>query len=196
MSEAILLSGGIDSTALAYWRHPKVALTIDYGQASAAGELRASAQIASLLEIDHHIISVDCSCIGSGDLAGKPATPEAPAPEWWPFRNQLLLTLAAPKALELGIEKLIVGSVASDSFHSDGTAQFYEQIDKLFRMQEGGISVEAPSLHLTAAELVEQSEVTQGVLAWTHSCHKAEFACGHCRGCNKHREILHENYLT
>ncbi|MEZ5329914.1 MAG: 7-cyano-7-deazaguanine synthase [Verrucomicrobiales bacterium] len=196
MTEAILLSGGIDSTALAYWRRPKAALTVDYGQASAVGELRAASHIASLLGIDHYVISIDCACIGSGDLAGKPAAPGAPASEWWPFRNQLLLTLAAPKALELGIKKLIVGSVASDSFHADGTAQFYEQIDKLFGMQEGGIAVEAPSIHLTAAELVDKSGVTQGILGWTHSCHKADYACGHCRGCNKHREILHEHLLT
>jgi len=30
--KAILLSGGLDSIALAYWLRPQIAVTIDYGQ--------------------------------------------------------------------------------------------------------------------------------------------------------------------
>ena len=37
----MLLSGGMDSIAVAYWRRPSLAITIDYGQVPAAGELRS-----------------------------------------------------------------------------------------------------------------------------------------------------------
>lgn len=39
---AILLSGGMDSIALAYWKRPEIAITIDYGQKPAAAEVVAS----------------------------------------------------------------------------------------------------------------------------------------------------------
>jgi 7-cyano-7-deazaguanine synthase len=42
MDTGLLLSGGMDSVALAYWLRPDVAFTIDYGQLSAEGELRSA----------------------------------------------------------------------------------------------------------------------------------------------------------
>jgi 7-cyano-7-deazaguanine synthase len=49
MAKAILLSGGIDSIALAYWQRPDIAITIDYGQAPAQAEINASTAVASAL---------------------------------------------------------------------------------------------------------------------------------------------------
>lgn len=189
---AILLSGGVDSTALAFWRRPTLAITIDYGQASAKGEIRAAKQIARELSITHDVLQIDCTALGSGDLAGRPAVAAAPAPEWWPYRNQLLITLAAMKAMPLEITTLLVGSVKSDSFHTDGRAEFYEQIDHLLAMQEGCLRVEAPAISYTAAELVKHSQIPQSILRWTHSCHKADYACGACRGCWKRQNVLDE----
>jgi hypothetical protein len=41
LSEVLLLSGGIDSSALAAWRRPTQTLVIDYGQISAPGEIQS-----------------------------------------------------------------------------------------------------------------------------------------------------------
>jgi 7-cyano-7-deazaguanine synthase len=189
---AILLSGGIDSTAVAFWHRPDLALTINYGQASARGEIRAATQIAKELKIAHAVIQVDCSTLGSGDLAGKPAVENAPAPEWWPFRNQLLVTLAAMKMVPIGLTKILLGSVKSDSFHVDGTDDFFHQIDRVIGMQEGHLRVETPAIAMTTIELIRSSKVTDSILGWTHSCHKADFACGSCRGCWKRENVLDE----
>jgi 7-cyano-7-deazaguanine synthase len=189
---ALLLSGGMDSAALAFWKRPALAITIDYGQASARGEIRAATQIATELNIAHEIIQLDCSALGSGDLAGKPAIAGSPAPEWWPYRNQFLVTVAAMKAIPLGITSLLVGSVKSDSFHVDGRAEFYEQLDRLVAMQEGSLRIEAPGLEFTAADLIRQSGIPDSLIGWAHSCHKAEYACGNCRGCWKRQNVLDE----
>jgi len=189
---AILLSGGIDSTAIAYWIRPKFAITIDYGQASAKGEIRAATKVASRLRIRHEIISVDCSALGAGDLALAPQAKDAPAPEWWPFRNQLLVTLAAMRAYALGCSELIVGSLKSDSFHLDGTKAFYRKLDAVLSMQEGNIRISVPAISFTAMQLIKTSRVPISLLGWTHSCHKAEYACGQCRGCNKHLQVMEE----
>jgi 7-cyano-7-deazaguanine synthase len=182
LTSGILLSGGMDSTALAYWKRPRVAFTIDYGQVSAEGEIRAARKISEELGLDHEVIRVDCRRLGSGDLAGGRPNPIAPVPEWWPFRNQLLVTLAAMRAISLGVTELLCGSVKSDGSHADGRPHFYRQISELVSMQEGGISVAAPAILMTSVDLIRASGIDRDVLYWTHSCHKAAFACGKCRG--------------
>ncbi len=192
MRSAILLSGGIDSIALTWWLRPAVALTVDYGQVSADGEIRAASTVCKDLGLQHEILEVDCSSIGSGDLSGRPPLDVAPVSEWWPFRNQLLVTLAGIRSLSLGVEKLLVASVASDGHHVDGTSPFYLALDRLLSLQEGSLRLEAPALALTSAELVRRSGVPRDVLAWAHSCHVSDFACGSCRGCRKHAVVTEE----
>lgn len=191
---ALLLSGGMDSIALAYWQRPELALTVDYGQAPASAEIAAARQVSGELGIGHHVIRADCSSLGSGDMANKTPLDIAPVPEWWPFRNQLLVTLAGMRAVSLGARTLMVGSVASDGVHADGRAQFYTAIDALMSLQEGSIRVEAPALGMTTAELVERSGVPRSLLAWAHSCHLGPLACGACRGCVKHYEVTMQVY--
>src|SRR6185312_15246174 len=111
MSKALLLSGGMDSIALAYWKRPSMAITIDYGQLAAETEIRTSKVVANLLEIDHHIVNVDCRLLGSGDLLNAESLAFSPSSEWWPFRNQLLVTLGLMKSIKLGISELMVASV-------------------------------------------------------------------------------------
>lgn len=190
--KGILLSGGMDSIALAYWQQPDVAFTIDYGQAAAEAEIAAAGQVASVLGMRHEIIVVDCSSLGSGHMAGTEALDLAPAPDWWPFRNQLLLTLAGMRAVAIGVTELMVGSVASDDVHADGRPAFYASIDTVMGMQEGGVRVTAPAIGMTTAELVRISGVPQSVLAWAHSCHVGNLACGMCRGCVKHYDVTGE----
>lgn len=186
MIKGLLLSGGIDSIALAFWLKPHYAFTIDYGQKAATAEMKASAEVCKILNIIHIPISVDCGFLGSGDLANKVPTNHAPSSEWWPFRNQLLITLAGMKALDLGVNELLLGSVKNDSFHLDGTLPFYTHINSLMEMQEGNIKVNVPGIHHSTIELVKLSKVPIEILGWAHSCHKSNTPCGNCNGCNKY----------
>lgn len=191
---ALLLSGGIDSVALAFWKRPDVAITINYGQRAAPSEITAARHVAELLTMPHEVVSVDCSSLGSGDMAGSAPLAEAPVSEWWPYRNQLLVTLGATKAIGLGAGELMIGSVATDAVHVDGTPEFYQAMDRLTAMQEGGLRVTAPAVSMTTAELVRSSGVARDVIAWAHSCHTGPFACGDCRGCYKHQQVMEELY--
>jgi 7-cyano-7-deazaguanine synthase len=182
----------MDSTALAAWLRPEIAFTINYGQRSAAGELRAAAAVCEELSIKHEVVTVDCARLGSGDLAGTPPISVAPIPEWWPYRNQLLITVAAMRAIAADVTTLLLGTVASDRQHTDGTPEFVSAISDLLAFQEGNLRVEAPAINMSSAELVRRSGISRSVLAWAHSCHVDEFACGNCRGCYKHREVTAE----
>jgi 7-cyano-7-deazaguanine synthase len=192
MGTALLLSGGIDSVALAYWHRPELAITVDYGQLPAAGEVAAAKAVCAELAVDHVVVHVDCSSIGSGDLLGTPASSLAPVPEWWPFRNQLLVTLAASAVAGRPISRLLLGTVLSDRAHADGTPEFVAAMSSVLGLQEGGLCLDAPAITLTSAELVRRSGVPRDLLAWAHSCHVANFACGFCRGCSKHLSVLRE----
>lgn len=191
---SLLLSGGVDSVALAFWKRPQVAMTIDYGQRAAVAEVNVSRHICSLLEIDHVVIRVDCSSLGSGDMAGLSPLPGAPVSEWWPYRNQLLATLAGMKAIAIGATEIMLASVASDASHVDGTLRFYDTLNTLMAMQEGALSVSAPALGMTTSELVRTSGIDRGLLSWAHSCHTSILACGNCRGCYKHQQVMGELY--
>lgn len=191
---ALLLSGGMDSIALAFWKRPAVAITVDYGQRAARAEILAARHVAGELGINHETVSVDCSALGSGDMAGSLALTQAPVSEWWPYRNQLLATLGAMKAIGFGASELMMGSVASDATHVDGTPPFYALLDQLSAMQEGGMRVTAPALGMTTSELVRLSAIPREIIAWAHSCHTSSLACGDCRGCYKHRQVMRELY--
>ena len=190
----LLLSGGIDSVSLAFWKKPQLAITIDYGQVPASAEIAAAAKVSKELGIHHQVLSIDCSVLGSGDMAGSAPLDAAPVPEWWPFRNQLLLTFAGAKALSFGVTEIMTGSVVSDGSHADGRPEFYSLIDQLMAMQEGGLRVTAPAIEMTAVELVRASGIPRSLLAWSHSCHTGAYACGTCRGCVKHYNTMEELY--
>lgn len=186
---AILLSGGMDSIALAYWRRPEFAITVNYGQKPSSAEVLASKEVAKALNMEHVIIEVDCSSLGSGSMSNYGQLQIAPSSEWWPYRNQLLVTLAAMKAIQLGIDELMLGTVKTDSIHSDGTREFYKGIDSLMAFQEGSIHITAPAIEMTTEELIRVSGVPESILFWAHSCHVSNNPCGRCSGCAKYREI-------
>jgi 7-cyano-7-deazaguanine synthase len=176
----------MDSIAIAWWKRPTIAFTIDYGQRPAQAEIDAAQAVCEELAIRHEVIRVDCSALGSGDMAGAAPSELAPVSEWWPFRNQLLLTLAGMAAVGLGITELMVGALRTDGAHADGRPEFIDAISRLMSLQEGGLKVTAPAVAMDAVELIQASCIPHGVLAWAHSCHIANAACGLCRGCLKH----------
>ncbi|WNO04008.1 7-cyano-7-deazaguanine synthase [Rhodoferax mekongensis] len=192
MKSALLLSGGMDSVAIAFWIRPAFGITVLYGQKAAEAELYASKAVCNSLGIEHHVIETDLSALGSGDMVGRTADPLAPASEWWPFRNQMLITLGAMKAIQVGAKELLIGCLRTDGFHADGRMSFVSDMSRLLSMQEGALTVRAPAIEFSAAELIKVSGVPIDILAWAHSCHVSSHACGMCRGCRKHYETLEE----
>jgi 7-cyano-7-deazaguanine synthase len=188
--KALLFSGGIDSTALAAWVRPDVLVTIDYGQRVAVAERRASTEIARRLGLRHELVTVDTAGLGAGHLAGREPSALAAAPEWWPYRNQLLVTLAAMRLVEEGLAEVLIGTVLGDEVHADGRPAFLDALDRLMSQQEGGVRVSAPARDMRSEDLVRRAPGMSDLLPWTFSCHVGEFPCGQCRGCTKHKLIL------
>ena len=125
-------------------------------------------------------------------MAGNAADNYAPASDWWPYRNQLLVTLTAMKAITLGVVHIFLGSVKSDALHRDGTIEFVDALSKLLEMQEGALRVEAPAIDMSTVELIRASGISSAELAWCHSCHTSNVSCGSCRGCYKYFNVFEE----
>lgn len=194
--EAVLLSGGLDSTALCFLMRPKLAITIDYGQKAFVAEARSSKAVCRRLHIKHEIIKVDCSKIGFGSMHRGPSL-KIPTnrlgsltPEWWPYRNQLLITAGAAKCILSNITTLYVGTVSSDRSHKDGTKRFISLMASLLSMQEGNLRLKAPFLRMSTQRAILKHKVPLALLGWTHSCHTSSLACGRCRGCLKRMKVL------
>src|SRR5947209_14019075 len=98
----------MDSIAIAFWHRPQIAITVDYGQRPARAEVRAAGAVCQDVGICHHVIRADLSSLGSGDMAGTAPLDVAPVSEWWPFRNQMLITVAAMKGVSLGVKRLLI----------------------------------------------------------------------------------------
>ena len=190
MKTALLLSGGVDSIALAWRLRPPLAITVNYGQRPFDGEKRAAAAVCESLEIEHRIVAVDASSYGSGDLSEGEPLAAAPVSEWWPYRNQFIATVAAMATIGDGVDMLAFGTVASDAQHVDGSAVFIEAFNVLMTLQEGGMRIVAPALELSSLDLIRTSGVPLEILGFAHSCHTSSVACGDCRGCNKYLEIF------
>ena len=193
----LLLSGGVDSTALAVWQRPSACLFIDYGQRPARGEERAANAVCSALDLELHTVRCDCSPVGDGLLSPTGALDsQSDAPDWWPFRNQLLVTLAAAYAWRLRMSTVRIGTVAEDGKRfADGRALFVERLSALLHCQEGRLTLAAPALTMSSSQLLRAAEVPAAILGWTHSCHVASSACGRCPGCVRRNEVLDSNPL-
>ena len=158
---------------------------------SRLGEIRAAKHIASLIGMPHRVIKVSLGHLGSGEMTGVPSDAAAGrVPEHWPFRNQMLLTVAAMALTDCDLRELIIGTVLTDRVHNDGTPEFLSAMERLLRTQVSEFKLNAPASTITTDDLVIRSGVSRDLLGWTFSCHRAEVACGVCRSCNKSIELF------
>ncbi len=192
MIDAVLLSGGIDSICLTYGIKPQIAYTIDYGQLPAKREIYVSEYICKELRISHKVITANCRELGSGLLSGFNQIDISPTNEWWPFRNQLLITLALMQGIKDNVNRLHFASVKTDNIHKDGTLKFYELINQLAIFQEGGIEICCDTIHYFSHELAIKFSVPLELLSLAHSCHISNLACGRCPGCIKQLKVKEE----
>ena len=187
----LLLSGGIESSCLAFWKRPELCITVDYGQVSAEMELETASAIARKLELRHQVIRASLGrkfglSTSRGFLRSKP--------EFWPYRNQLLATLAAMHTFDGRSKEIWFGSVKSDKRFLDGSPGFFRRLSTLMAFQEGEVVIRAPAASLSTEKLIEISKTPWSILGATFSCHRGNIACGDCPGCAKQRSTLFSKF--
>lgn len=190
MRSLLLFSGGIDSTALLYWKKPEIALLINYGQVTFEAEQKAAFEIAKSTNIPLITHSLKLDLDGSGTLAGEQFAHYNRYSEFWPFRNQLLLTIALIFAVKNDLGHVMLGLTKSDDLFKDNSDLFIRKMDDLSRFQEYNVKISAPAIGLSVQELVQISKVPINLLAWAHSCNTSNLPCGKCPSCQKYINVF------
>ena len=203
----VLLSGGLDSaTVLAMAREQGFecyALSVDYGQRHHA-ELAAAQKVARTLGArEHRVVNIDLTGFGGSALTDDNiAVPESASSgipvTYVPARNTIMLSLALAWAEVLQAQDIFFGVNAVDySGYPDCRPEYVEAFERLANLAtqaavEGKpLTLHAPLLHLTKAEIIRQGMRLGVDYALTVSCYQADEqgrACGRCDSCRLRRE--------
>jgi 7-cyano-7-deazaguanine synthase len=202
----VLLSGGLDSTTvLAIARHADFelnAISFRYGQRH-QHEITAAQHIARQAGVRRHVVvDIDLRQFGGSALTTDLAVPKHDSVDeigpdipvtYVPARNTVFLSFALAWAETLAARDIFIGVNALDySGYPDCRPEFIAAFETLANLatkigvQQQGIQIHAPLLHLTKAEIIERGRALGVDYSLTTSCYDPSptgLACGHCDAC-------------
>lgn len=215
MKAVVLLSGGIDSTVLAYWLrqdqgfHDLHCLTFDYGQRHDR-EIEHAEYIADGLGADWD--RVDLSDVGRL-MSGSALTDDEDLPEGHytddkqsdtvvPNRNAVFLSIAFAAASAGGAELVAAAMQAGggDSMYPDARPEFAAAFDDMERIAldpevYGQVRprLAVPFIGYTKAEIIKTGQWVDVPWEATWTCFRGQDrACGRCGACVKRLEGFNE----
>lgn len=203
----VLLSGGLDSaTVLAYARNlgfDCYCLSLDYHQRHIA-ELHAAKNVAEIMGATaHKTAQLDLSLFGGSALTDNAiAVPESATEgipiTYVPARNTIMLSLALAWAEVLQSQDIFIGVNALDySGYPDCRGEYVKAFQDMANLAtksavEGKtITIHAPLIDMTKAQIVTLGTTLGVDYAMTVSCYQADSAgeaCGLCDSCRLRRD--------
>jgi 7-cyano-7-deazaguanine synthase len=211
----VLLSGGLDSaTVLAIAKsqgYECYCLSLDYHQRHSS-ELQAAQRVAKALgAAEHKTVQLDLSLFGGSALTDNniavPETASVGIPVTYvPARNTIMLSLSLAWAEVLQAQDIFIGVNALDySGYPDCRGEYVKAFQAMANLAtksavEGKtITVHAPLIDMTKAEIVTQG-IELGVdYGMTVSCYQADVqgkACGVCDSCRLRKQGFEVAGLT
>ncbi len=206
MSEAvILLSGGMDSGVLLAWasrRYDRVhALTFDYGSRHGQREQEKARELAEHYGAPLKTIGLSFfnELFTSSLLTGGDEIPEGPYAQDTisstvvPFRNGIMLSVAAGYAEDRGISTVLIASHGGDHpIYPDCRPAFTEAMSRA--AQEGTfsrVSIQAPFASLDKKKIADLGRELGLDFRMTYSCYKGgRIHCGRCATCLERKTAL------
>ena len=200
-----MLSGGPDSaTAAAVAKregYELYCISFNYGQI-ATKEIKSAQKIAEVLSTkEHHVIDISFL----KELYGPDVTAlldeRMPMPEKFeqsvivPFRNGILLSIAAGYAATIGAEVIFYGAQGDDArFYPDCKQDFVSAISRAISLgTESKLTVKNPLADKTKAEVIKLAVELGVPLELTWSCYlNREVHCGRCESCRSRRRAFEE----
>lgn len=201
----VLLSGGMDSVTALYHAHAagpvSVAVSFDYGSKHNAREISYARWHCEALSIRHEVIELDffTRIFASSLLQGGDAIPDGHYAEEnmkqtvVPFRNGIMLAIAAGIAENAGAGRLVIAAHAGDhAIYPDCRETFMEGMAQAVR--EGTyaqVTIDRPFIHMDKAAIAARGHSLGVDYAQTWSCYKGgEIHCGTCGTCVERREAF------
>lgn len=199
----IIVSGGMDSITLLYDKKEEIALavTFDYGSNHNAKEIAWAKVHCERLKIKHIVIKLDFmhKYFTSSLLEGADAIPEGHYADEnmkstvVPFRNGIMLSIAAGIAESNGLKKVLIANHGGDhTIYPDCRPAFIKAMNEA---TENGtyvnVSICAPYTNITKADIARIGKRLGIDYSETWSCYKGgEKHCGKCGTCIERKEAL------
>lgn len=203
----VLLSGGLDSATVLAMAHVQgfvcYALSVDYGQRHHS-ELAAAQCVATTLGAhEHRVVKIDLTGFGGSALTDSniavPQQASVGIPlTYVPARNTIMLSLALAWAEVLQAQDIFIGVNAVDySGYPDCRPAYIDAFERMANLAtkaavEGRqLTVHAPLLNLSKAEIILRGHALGVDYAQTVSCYQADEsgrACGVCDSCRLRRD--------
>lgn len=197
----VVLSGGPDSTVVAYWAKKEGydvhCLTFKYGQI-AEKEVKHATSIAERLGVQIKIIDMSFLreiFVGVTSLCDRSIemTSTFAQPIVVPFRNAIFLSVAVAYAISIGAKKIFYGAQGSDaSFYPDCREEFYKSFEKTAWLgTEQRIQIEAPFSNIPKSELIKIGVTLSVPFQLTWSCYLDQgIHCGKCESCMNRKKAF------
>ena len=201
----IVVSGGMDSVTLLYEKKDEIALGIsfDYGSNHNHNELPLAALHCHRLGIAHVVIPLGfmhqyfkSSLLESGDSIPDGSYDEENMKSTVvPFRNGVMLAVAAGIAESNGLTKVLIANHGGDhTIYPDCRPEFIAAMDAAV---EAGtfarVRVVAPYTNISKADIARRGRALGIDYAETWSCYKGgDVHCGTCGTCVERKEALRE----
>lgn len=216
MISVVCVSGGLDSAALTAIALAEcapivpAALHVNYGQRTEARELKAYHDLCDHFRIKNRLVAdlPFFSEIASSSLTdrmmsvpdGAPGDGTIPS-TYVPFRNGVILSIAAAWGETLGAERLYIGAVETDrAGYPDCRREFLDAMTVCINLgtrDDSVFEVCAPLVELTKAEIVRKGVELGVPFELTWSCYRNETAaCGRCESCRLRLEAFAEADVT
>ena len=201
----VLVSGGLDSTVAlhdAAARGPVVlGLSFDYGAKHHVRELPCAAWQCARLGVPHRIVRMDFmdGLFRSDLLLSGGAIPEghyeaaSMRRTVVPFRNGIMLAIAAGVAESLGAQSLVIAAHGGDhAIYPDCREDFMRPMAAAIQAGTyAGIALRRPFIDRTKADLVRRGRELGVDFGRTWSCYQGgEIHCGRCGTCVERREAF------
>ena len=201
----IVLSGGMDSVTLLYEYQDSLALAVsfDYGSKHNAQELPFARLHCERLGIEH--LTIPLSFIGqyfrSALLEGGGAIPkgsydeENMAATVVPFRNGIMLSIAAGLAESRGLTKVYLANHFGDhAIYPDCRASCIRPMhEAILQGTSNAVEVTAPYTDISKGDIARHGKLLGINYAETWSCYEGgDLQCGSCATCIERREAMQE----
>lgn len=200
----LVLSGGMDSTTMLYEYADRIAaaVTFDYGSNHNARECKCAEASCRRLGIEWICIPLEFMkrYFRSALLDGPGAIPlgddynaDNMAATVVPFRNGIMLSIAAGLAQSLGLTVVMLANHSGDHhIYPDCRAAFVSAMNSAISEGTGDkVVLEAPYTHLTKNEIAIRGAKLGVDYSLTYSCYcGGERHCGRCATCRERAEAL------
>ncbi len=205
MRVVVLCSGGMDSVTALHWARAEhdvlAAISFDYGSKHNHRELPFAAEQCAGLGVRHEVVSLDfmARLFASNLLSGGGEIPDGHYEEETmkqtvvPFRNAIMLSVAAGYAESVGAEGLVIAAHGGDhAIYPDCREAFMAAMGEAMRTGTyAGIRLLRPFIEMNKGAIAVLG-VRLGVdFGRTWSCYKGGARhCGRCGTCVERREAF------